>query len=222
MNAQSCWVLGIFCSIGMVSAHADTQEPWIARVGYANAAFSPSATLALAGNSVPGAELKIPDKWLPLVELGYEFADGWAARIALAPPPAVTVLADGSLKGFAPPLSGTIGKAKIAPIVMTVTYSPGTFHGFTPYVGAGVNYTIVMKTSDGDIASINAKNAWGSAFEVGADCSIDRNWSVYVDARKVYVRTTGTGIVPALGGVPAQGEVALNPMIISAGVGYRF
>jgi outer membrane protein len=222
MNAQSFWLLGVFCSISMATAHADTQEPWMARVGYANVAFSPSATLSLAGNSVPGAEVKIPDKWLPLVELGYEFADGWAARIALAPPPTVTVFADGSLKAFTPPLSGTIGKAKIAPIVMTVTYSPGSFHGFTPYVGAGVNYTIVMKTSDGDVASINAKNAWGSAIEVGADWSIDRNWSVYVDARKVYVNTTGTGFIPALGGVPVHGEVALNPMIVSAGVGYRF
>jgi outer membrane protein len=191
-------------------------------VGYANAAFSPSATLSLAGNPVPGAEVKIPDKWLPLLELGYTFADGWVARIALAPPPTVTVFADGSLKGFTPPLSGTIGKARIAPVVMTVTYSPGSFHGFAPYFGAGINYTIVMKTADGDVASINAGNAWGSAFEIGADWSIDRNWSAYADARKAYVKTTGTGSVPALGGVPAQGEVTLNPLIVSVGVGYRF
>lgn len=222
MNAKSFWLLGAFCSIGMASAHAGTEDPWIVRAGYANAAFSPSATLTLAGNSVPGAEVKIPDKWLPLVEFGYEFADGWAARIALAPPPTVTVYADGSLKAFTPPLSGTIGKARIAPIVMTVTYSPGSFYGITPYVGAGINYTMVTKTSDGDVASISAKNAWGSAIEVGADWSIDRNWSVYVDARKVYVKTTGTGVIPALGGVPVQGEVALNPLIISTGVGYRF
>ena len=119
MNKQSTWLLGLLCSIGALSAHAEIEEPWIARVGYANAAFSPSATLSLAGNPVPGAEVKIPDKWLPLLELGYTFADGWVARIALAPPPTVTVFADGSLKGFTPPLSGTIGKARIAPVVMT-------------------------------------------------------------------------------------------------------
>ena len=222
MNKQSTWLLGLLCSIGALTAHAEIEEPWIARVGYANAAFSPSATLSLAGNPVPGAEVKIPDKWLPLLELGYTFADGWVARIALAPPPTVTVFADGSLKGFTPPLSGTTGKARIAPVVMTVTYSPGSFHGFAPYIGAGINYTIVMKTSDGDVASINAGNAWGSAFEIGADWSIDRNWSAYADARKVYVKTTGTGSVPALGGVPAQGEVTLNPLIVSVGVGYCF
>lgn len=222
MNQPMFRLLGIFCSMGTALAHADTQNSWLARLGYANASFAPSATLSLAGNSVPGAEVTVPDKWLPLVELGYGFADGWAARIALAPPPTVTVFADGSLKGFTPPLSGTIGKAKIAPIVMTVTYSPGSFYGLTPYVGAGLNYTVVLKTQDGDVAAINAKNAWGSAFEIGADWSIDRNWSAYLDARKVYVKTTGTGFVPALGGVPVQGEVALNPTIISAGIGYRF
>ncbi|MBL8419123.1 MAG: OmpW family protein [Dechloromonas sp.] len=222
MNAQSFWLVGIFCSIGMASAHAGTQDPWIVRAGYANVAFSPSATLTLAGNSVPGAEVRIPDKLLPLMELGYEFVDGWAARIALAQPPTVTVYADGFLKAFTPPLSGTIGKARIALIVMTVTYSPGSFIGIRAYVGAGDNYTMVMNTSDGDVASMSARNAWGSAFEIGADWSIDRNWSVYVDSRKVYVKTTGTGVAPELGGVPVQEEVALNPLIISSGIGYRF
>lgn len=222
MKTESIWILGTIFYLGMASAHADTREPWIVRLGYANASFSPAAKLSLAGNSVPGAEVEIPDKELPLVELGYEFADGWAARVALASPPTVTVFADGSLKGFTPPLSGTIGKAKIAPVVMTMTYSPGSFHGITPYVGAGVNYTIVMKTWNGDVASINAKNAWGTAFEVGADWALDRNWSAYLDARKVYVKTTGTGIIPTFGGMPVRGEVTLNPLIVSAGLGYRF
>lgn len=222
MSAQSFWLPAIFFSIGMASAHADTQEPWIARAGYARASFSPSTTLSLAGNAVAGAEVKIRDKWLPFAELGYEFADGWAARLALAPPPTVTVFAGGSLKGYTPPLSGTIGKAKIAPVVMTMTYSPGNFRGLTPYVGAGVNYTIVMKTWDGDVASIKAKNAWGSALEAGADWSIDSRWSLYMDARKLYVKTTGTGFVPALGGMPVRGKVALDPLLVSAGVGYRF
>lgn len=81
MNKQSTWLLGLLCSIGALSAHAEIEEPWIARVGYANAAFSPSATLSLAGNPVPGAEVKIPDEWLPLLELGGArlLMDGWRA-----------------------------------------------------------------------------------------------------------------------------------------------
>lgn len=204
-----------------MSAHAD-GEPWVARLGYGNVSFSPAVKLSLAGNSVPGAEVKVLDKQLPFSELGYEFANRWLARLALAPPPTVSVYADGSLRRFMPPLSGTIGKAKIAPVILTATYSPGSFHGFTPYVGAGVNYTIIMKTWNGDVASIDAKNSWGPVFEVGAEWAIDRNWSIYLDARKLYVKTTGTGTIPALGGVPTRGDVTLNPLIVSAGLGYRF
>jgi len=222
MNTRSICLLGISCYLGMASAQADTGEPWIARLGYARASFSPEAKLSLAGNSVPGAEVEIPDRELLMAELGYEFADGWVARIALAPPPTVTVFADGSLKGFTPPLTGTVAKARIAPVLMTVTYSPGSFHGIAPYVGAGVNYTIVMDTWDGDVASIDVKNAWGPVFQVGADLAIDRNWSAYLDARKVYVTTTGTGIVPAFGGMPVRGEVTINPLIVSVGLSYRF
>jgi outer membrane protein W len=59
-----------------------------------------------------------------------------------------------------PPLSGTLGKAKTAPIVLTATYSLGKFGGLTPYFGAGINYTAVLKTADGDISAIDGKSAW--------------------------------------------------------------
>jgi outer membrane protein len=222
VKTRTCVIVGIACAVGLGSAHAEAQGLWTARIGYAHAAFSPAATLDLAGNPVPGAELKVANKWLLIGELGYEFADRWTARVAFAPPPTITVTAGGSLTNFVPPLSGTVGTVKIAPVVLTATYSPGDFHGVAPYVGAGVNYTRVVSTSDGDVASIEAKNAWGAALQAGFEVPVDRNWSVYADARKLYVKSTGSGVIPALGGLPVRADVALDPLIVSAGIQYRF
>jgi outer membrane protein len=210
--------------IAPLASAADPQppSPWSARAGYAYAAFDTSSSLALAGSAVPGASVKIEGKSLLLGDIDYEFADHWTARFALAVPPTLTVLADGTLTGFVPPLSGTLGKIKLAPAVLSATYTLGEFNAVKPYVGAGINYTRIMQTTDGDIASLRTKNAWGPVLQMGCDLVLDRNWYLFADARKLFLKTTATGTVPALGGPPVQAAVTLNPMLVSAGVGYRF
>lgn len=223
MQTKNCASLAVLLAAGMLSAaHAEPLSPWSARVGMANASFHTETTLAVAGTGVPGAALSIANKSLPLGDLNYALTDQWTARFALTAPPTVAIFAAGTLSGVLPPANGALGQAKIAPLVLSATYSPGEFNGFRPYIGAGINYTMVMNTTDAVVTSTSVKSAWGSALELGFDWSVDRHWSVFFDARKVYVKTTGTGIVPAFGGLPARAEVALNPAIVSAGVGYRF
>ena len=212
-----------FIGVPFSAAQADEDlSPWLVRVGYANASFDTSATLKLAETQVPGAVLDVPSKSLPLGEIGYELTDRWTARLAIGPPPTVTVLAGGSLKQYSPPLSGVIGKLTIAPIILSATYSLGDFSGLKPYIGAGISYTIVIDTKDADIVNIHAKNAWGSALQLGTDWVVDRHWSVFLDARKVFLKTTGTGTVTALGSAAAWGEASLDPLIVTAGVAYHF
>jgi outer membrane protein len=204
------------------SARAAPAGPWSVRAGYAYAAFAPSSSLSLAGSVVPGASVAIDGKSLVLGDVGYAFDDRWTVRFAFAAPPTVTVAADGALTGYMPPLGGTLGTIKLAPAVLSATYSPGEFAALRPYLGAGVNYTKIVKSTDGDIASLQARDAWGSALEIGCDLLLDRSWSAFVDVRKVYVRTTATGTVPVLGGAPVQATVALDPLLVSVGIGYRF
>ena len=223
MGTKNLALLGALLSAGMLSvAHAESLSPWSVRMGMANATFHTKTTLAVAGTGVPGADLSIANQWLPLGDVNYALSDQWTARFALSAPPSLSIFSAGSLSAVLPPSMGTLGKAKIAPMVLSATYSPGNFNGFSPYFGAGINYTMVMSTTDALVTSSSVKSAWGSAIELGFDWSLDRHWSLFVDARKVYVKTTGSGIVPALGGLPARAEVALNPAIVTAGVGYRF
>lgn len=214
--------LALLTAVMLQAAHAETLSPWSVRMGMANATFHTATTLDVAGTNVPGAALSIANKSLPLGDVNYAIDEQWTTRFALTAPPTVDIFAAGTLRGLLPPTGGVLGSAKIAPMVLSVTCSPFDFNGFKPYLGAGINYTMVMKATDGIVTSATAKSAWGSALEIGFDWSLDRHWSVFADARKVYVKTNGSGMVSSLGGMPAQAEVALNPAIVSAGVGYRF
>ncbi len=91
-----------------------------------------------------------------------------------------------------------------------------------PYVGAGVNYTIVFRSKDGFISNLDVRNAFGPVAEVGVEWRIDRDWSVSLDARKIFLKTKATGVLPAMGGAAAHADVRLDPLVVFAAVGRRF
>lgn len=203
------------------NAHAE-DSPWSIRVGPAMVAFDASAKVDVGGANVPGANVAVKDNTALAFDIGYALDDRWTIRTAFGAPPTTTLSAAGSLKGFVPPLTGTLGKVKYGPAVLSATWKLGKFGVFEPYVGAGLNYTHVFSSKDGDIAGLKVKSAFGTALQVGFDVPIDRHWAVFLDARKIYVKTTATGTVPALGGPPAKASVTLDPLIVHMGASYRF
>lgn len=205
----------------VVGASAQTS-PWSVRVGPARVTFHTRATLSVGGNAVPAAAVAASSSNFLGIELGYALTDAWTARLALGVPPTTTLSAAGSLTAMVPPLTGTLGKVTYGPAVLSGNYTLGNFGGFKPYVGAGVNFTVVMKNHDGDVAGLKVKSALGSAFEAGFDYPLTPRWTLFADARKVFVKTTATGTLPAIGGPDAVAHVTLNPVILHAGLGYRF
>jgi outer membrane protein len=201
--------------------HAETS-PWSVRVGPASVAFDVSSSVAVAGTTVPGGEVQAKDNLFLGIEIGYTVNEAWAVRLALGVPPTTTLSTGGTLNALVPPLTGTLGKVKYGPAVLSANYTLGQWGPVKPYVGLGVNYTMVMESRDGDIAGLNVKSAWGSALELGLDWPITPHWSVFADARKVFVKTSASGTIPALGGLPATADVKLNPLIVHTGIGYRF
>jgi outer membrane protein len=171
---------------------------------------------------MPGARVGVSDNTIAAFEVAYRLNDRWTTRLAAGIPPTTTLSAQGSLKGFVPPLTGTLGRATYGPAVWSLTYRPFDIERVRPYVGVGLNYTLVSNADDGDVQNLKVKSAWGTALEAGLDVPLDAHWSLFVDVRKVFVKTTATGTVPALGGPSAKAYVTLNPLITHVGVGYRF
>lgn len=199
------------------------ETPWSLRTGLATVNFAASETqLSVAGSPVQGGDAHFSNNKAVAFELGYALTPAITARFAFGIPPTTRLSAAGTLQSMVPPLSGHLGKVQYGPAVLTLTHSLGQYGRFTPYVGAGINYTIVTRTRDGDIADLKVKNAWGSVLQIGGDFQIDKQWSVFLDVRKVFVKTTASGSIPAFGSPPAHANVKLDPLIVHAGVGYRF
>lgn len=202
-------------------AHAGTAL-WSARVGYGRVAFDTASVISLGGVTVPGASVDVDDADVLLGDLGRDLSRRFTARVTFGVPLTVSVDATGTLAGLSPPLSGRLGEVDIAPMLGTVLFAPFDAHGWKPYFGAGLGYVMALEASDGDVSSIEASSGWGFTLQAGCDVALTPHWSVYVDARKVYFATEVSGFVPALGGPPVKADVTLDPLVISAGVGYRF
>jgi outer membrane protein len=216
----SCPIAAVLLAL-IPPAHAETS-PWSARVGYGRAAFETASVMALGGAAVPGASIAVDDSDVLVGDLGRDLSPWLTARVAFGVPLTVAVDAAGTLAGFSPSLSGRLGEVDIAPLVGTLLWAPLDVRGWKPYAGAGLGYVLALEARDGDVASLQASSGWGLVLQAGCDVALTSRWSAYVDARKLYIDTRVSGVVPALGGPAVEADVTLDPLVVSAGVGYRF
>jgi len=88
---------------------------------------------------------------------------------------------------------------------------------FSPYVGAGVNYTIFYNSDKGEVNNIDYSSSFGPALQVGIDYKLDRNWLLNFDVKKIWINSDvkiNNGAIRA--------DVDINPIIVGVGFGYRF
>lgn len=87
---------------------------------------------------------------------------------------------------------------------------------FSPYLGAGINYTSISDVNLLNGAGSLENSSVGLALQAGVDYKIDKRWSINADIKKVQIRSdvfiSGTKI----------SAVKVDPLMIAVGVGYRF
>jgi outer membrane protein len=109
-----------------------------------------------------------------------------------------------------------LGTFKHLPPTLLAKYNFGSIGGFTPYIGAGVNFTLIF---DEDLAggALKLDNySVGPAGQAGFDYTLNERWSVNADIKRVMLRTD----VKA-GGVTLT-EARLDPWLFSLGLRYSF
>ncbi|URI11089.1 outer membrane beta-barrel protein [Aquincola tertiaricarbonis] len=218
---SAAFALGLMAGAAVSAAHAQSS-PWSLHAGVAHVRFSPTVDLSVAGQPVPDAGVRLDANRTAAVEIAYDLDTRWSLRMALGVPPTTTLRTAGSLSALVPPLTGKLGEVKYAPVVPSVTYRLLTEGPVRPYVGLGLNYMKVLATPDGDLAHMDVEDAWGTVLQAGFDVPLNPRWSIFLDARRMRIKTTATGTLTALGGLPVRGEVNLRPTVIFAGLGYRF
>lgn len=112
--------------------------------------------------------------------------------------------------------NGSIGKVSVLPPTLTLQYHFNPEGAIRPYVGAGLNYTRFYRAGglSTEVGGVSIKkNSFGPALQVGFDYALDKNWSINVDVKKVYIDTNVSGGI---------GKFKVDPVLVGVGLGYRF
>lgn len=193
--------LAALCALTSGPAFAqatDGQGPWLVRAR--------AVHLDSANKDSTGLGLSINNKTLPEIDISYFFNKNIAAELVL------TVPQKQRLSSSA--LGGQIGTLKHLPPSLMLQYHFDA-PGFTPYVGAGVNYTRFSSVRLPAGVSID-KNSWGGALQVGVDIPLTKNLSLNFDIKKVYIQTD-----VAVAGAKI-GTFKVDPVLAGVGLGWRF
>lgn len=226
-----------------VVAPAPLWNPWMIRVralavipddsGHVDiTSVSGGLPAALVGR-IPGSDLNVGNSVVPELDISYFFTPNFAVELILGVTPH-KIHGAGTLAGL------EIGKTWLLPPTLTFQYHFTNFGAFKPYVGAGINYTVMFNQKAANapavtaaltpnavqITSLDVHNAFGFALQAGFDYMINRNWGLNFDVKKLFLDPsyTATGIVngaPALA-VTLAGKAHLDPWLIGGGVAYKF
>ena len=111
-----------------------------------------------------------------------------------------------------------LGTTWILPPTVTLQYHFTPDSAFSPYIGAGVNYSIFYGEEEGTgFTDLNVDNAWGFAAQAGFDYWLNDNWGLNLDVKKIWM-----DVDASLNNGAIQADVDLDPWLVGAGVSYRF
>ncbi|WP_033070717.1 OmpW/AlkL family protein [Thalassospira australica] len=109
------------------------------------------------------------------------------------------------------------GSVRLLPPTLTLQYHFMPESRWSPYVGAGINYTFFYDSKPGQFNSVKYDDGFGYAFQAGFDYAISGPWSVNVDVKKVYLDTD-----ISINNGANTAKAHLDPWVFGVGVGYRF
>lgn len=195
-------------SLAILAATANTASAqdgsWLVRARAAH--LSPadkSEPLAGAGNA---DRISVESRTIPEFDISYFFTRHLAAELVLTTPQKHEVMLDGAV----------IGSFKHLPPTLLAQYRFDALGAFTPYLGAGINYTRISSVRLLDGAATLEKDSFGLALQAGVDYSLGKDWSINLDVKRINIRSD----------VMLAGErvskVKVDPTLVSVGVGYRF
>lgn len=114
--------------------------------------------------------------------------------------------------------AGELGSAWILPPTLTLQYHFTPDKKFSPYIGAGLNYSYFYgEDEEAGFTDLKVTGGVGTALQVGADYWINDHWGVNFDVKKLYLNIDGK-----LNGGAVRADIDLDPWIFGTGVSYRF
>jgi outer membrane protein len=163
--------------------------------------------------SVIGGDIDIDNAYVPELDLSWFFTENIATELVLA-----------TTKHDARAVNTAIGNVDVGefwllPPTLLLQYHLPLAGGLKPYVGAGINYTIVYNqdAAGGTVTDLDIDNGFGYALQIGVDYFIDESWHVNFDVKRLWLNLDGE-----LNNGAIAADIDVDPWIVGLGVGYRF
>jgi outer membrane protein len=161
-----------------------------------------------------GGDTELSNTGMPEIDFTYFVTDNIAFELIAA-----TTQHDVSARNTS---AGDIdlGDVWLLPPTLLVQYHFLTKERFSPYIGAGINYTIfygVDEAKNSIAEDVDYENSVGWALQIGVDYRLDENWYVNADVKRLFL---DTDVNINNGGVKA--DVDVDPWIFGMGIGYKF
>lgn len=204
---KSVLAFAIF-TLSAVGSQAFAQEvqesPWLVRLRAVR--LDPANHSDPIGGVGASDRLTIDSKTIPDLDISYFFTPNWATELVLTTPQKQKVYLDGT----------NIGSFRHLPPTLTLQYHFTPSSQFSPYIGAGVNYTRISSVDLLNGAAKLESSSVGLALQAGLDYKLDKHWSLNFDIKKIQI---DSDVRTAAGKIS---NVQIDPWLIGAGVGYRF
>jgi outer membrane protein len=187
-----------------LAAQSATAADWFVRGGLTNVnPKSNNGVLATADASIDS------NTQLGLT-FGYHFSPSVAIEVLAATPFKHEVALNGDV----------VAKFKHLPPTFTLQYYFNPEGKVSPFLGAGLNYTLTFSEEETSLlppgSNIDIGNSWGLAAQAGLRFQVSEGWDMTVDARWMDIDAD-----VKLNGAPI-GTANVDPMVYSIMVGKRF
>ncbi len=206
---------------------------WVVRLRAADVSPNEDSKLGKTVNNLglgplmsPGAELAVDNNWIPELDISYYFTKNIAAELILA----LGSKHDVSVKGdaLATITNQQLGSVDALPPTLTAQWHFNPDQTFDPYVGAGVNYTIMLdrnlKLSRGSLAGSKIKvdsDSWGYALQAGFDINLKDGWLINADVKYITMDTDVKLNIPGVGWRKID-SLDIDPWVFGIGIGKKF
>ena len=162
--------------------------------------------------TVIGGKIDATDQPTPELDLSYFVTNNIALELIAA-----TTSHHVSVKNSILGSKVDVGSTSVLPPTVTLQYHFLPNQQFSPYVGAGLNYTFFYNSKPaGALKSLSFQNGFGEAVQVGFDYALTGRWGLNVDVKQLFLPTKAS----VNGAIHAKTN--LDPLVIGAGVSYKF
>ncbi len=216
-----------------VAAQAEAGD-WVVRARAVNVAPNEDSKLGKTVNQnvapvmSPGAELAVSDKVIPELDISYYFTKNIAAELILAVGTRHNVSIQKEAGAVVP--NQDLGSVNLLPPTLTAQWHFNPDQMIDPYVGAGINYTIMLdrnlKVNRGPLAGSKIKidsDSWGPALQAGVDINLKDGWLINADVKYVWLDTDVKLKNPLAGNAWTKiDSLDINPWVVGIGIGKKF